>query len=484
MSDDPRLTKRQLLKYGTATGTALLAGCGGQSDSPETTAPVDTTMSATPTSTATSTPTETPTATETTQTPELEPVAREFVSLLGDREFQAAASMLSPAGESRIKEYGRTVLGGEFSDPAPALQRVWLGLTSQHRGFQEIGELTADPETGAVTGTLACEEADQRVRITVSDDETVSRLEFLSEYSLPAYGSADAYEEQSVTFESDGKTFEGTLAMPANRETAPCVVLVQGANIYNRDSTVGPNKIFVDITRGLTDRGIATYRYDRRRPSEVTGEFTPENLLVGDVVAAVERVARLDAVESSRLFVGGHSLGGLFTPRIAEAYGDLAGMLIFDTFGFGYLEYQLEIAEAVLSLEYTTEQEREQARRRREQAKEIQENGLPDTDRVLGSQRSYIKANLEYDHVATADRIDIPIFVAQAAHQLGLDKRDSFERWRSSVDNPGSQFLFGDSLNHYLQPVEPPSLGGDFGLCHDNVSEQVLTKMANWVSSQ
>src|SRR3546814_11001172 len=44
----------------------------------------------------------------------------------------------------------------------------------------------------------------------------------------------------------------------------PAVVLVHGSGPHDRDESIGPNKPFLDIARGLAAQGIAVLRYDKR----------------------------------------------------------------------------------------------------------------------------------------------------------------------------------------------------------------------------
>ena len=52
------------------------------------------------------------------------------------------------------------------------------------------------------------------------------------------------------------------------------VVLVHGSGPQDRDETIGANKPFLDIARGLAAQGIAVLRYEKRtkaRPQDFTG---------------------------------------------------------------------------------------------------------------------------------------------------------------------------------------------------------------------
>ena len=91
-----------------------------------------------------------------------------------------------------------------------------------------------------------------------------------------------AQTEQSLSFESDGLTLNGTLAIPDSEGPHPVVVLVHGSGPNDRNATfpisdtesvlpcLFPDlfgdtiRSFRDISDALVKSGIAVFRYDKR----------------------------------------------------------------------------------------------------------------------------------------------------------------------------------------------------------------------------
>src|SRR3546814_2148322 len=71
----------------------------------------------------------------------------------------------------------------------------------------------------------------------------------------------------------------------------PAVVLVHGSGPHDRDESIGPNKPFLDIARGLAAQGTAVLRYDKRtkaRPQDYAdGSVTIDSETTNDAVFAV-----------------------------------------------------------------------------------------------------------------------------------------------------------------------------------------------------
>lgn len=149
----------------------------------------------------------------------------------------------------------------------------------------------------------------------------------------PAPEKAAAYLEREVKFPSGKFQFPATLCVPKNLtgKTA-VVVLVHGSGPHDGDETIGPNKPFRDIARALAASGIATLRYPKRTYA-FAAEIDPLNFslddeVTDDAVAALNYAATLPEVDASRMFVLGHSLGGSMAPYIAARYGKLRGLIL------------------------------------------------------------------------------------------------------------------------------------------------------------
>ena len=136
----------------------------------------------------------------------------------------------------------------------------------------------------------------------------------------PVAWSADVRAE-TLTTGAAGWPLPATLLVPTTVARPPVVVFVHGSGPNDRDETIGPNAPFRDLASGLAARGIASLRYEKRtralgvRFAAETPDWTVNDEVVDDAVAAVALVAARD--DLGPVFVVGHSLGALMTPRIA-----------------------------------------------------------------------------------------------------------------------------------------------------------------------
>lgn len=116
-----------------------------------------------------------------------------------------------------------------------------------------------------------------------------------------------------------------TILMPADARDVPIVVMVHGSGALDRDETIYQNKPFRDIAEGLTRKGIATLRYDKRTYIYRQPVTTMDDETMLDALSAI----RLAHQYSSRVYLLGHSLGAMLAPLIAERTAEpLAGVIM------------------------------------------------------------------------------------------------------------------------------------------------------------
>ena len=143
--------------------------------------------------------------------------------------------------------------------------------------------------------------------------------------------------ERTVEFPTDGLMAPGTLALPAHRTgRVPLLVMVQGSGVQDRDSTIGPNKLFQQMAIDFAERGIATLRYDRR-PKFALNNFLQhpdlDHEVVIDAVSALAYGDTLPEIDPRSIYLLGHSLGAELAPdivqrRLAQFPNSVHGMIL------------------------------------------------------------------------------------------------------------------------------------------------------------
>ena len=217
--------------------------------------------------------------------------------------------------------------------PSAKLQALWQSLPDQVGAPSGRGAPRVSVGNGlqVVEIPLHYEQGELLAQVAINTDGRIAG--FFIKPAPPRQAAAPAadasYTEQSFQVGTGADTLPGTLAMPKAAGPAggfPAVVLVHGSGPQDRDETIGPNRPFLDIARGLAGRGIAVLRYDKRtlaRPQDFSaGDYTVDDETTDDAVQAVVAVRAAAGIDPSRVYVMGHSQGAMLAPRIARKATD------------------------------------------------------------------------------------------------------------------------------------------------------------------
>ena len=133
---------------------------------------------------------------------------------------------------------------------------------------------------------------------------------------------------------SDGVTLKGTLIDVTGEDTmpSPLVVIVAGSGATDRDGNGGGIKsdAYKMLCESLSERGISTYRYDKRAIAASAYEGMREEdltmeLYAGDVKEIVHHFYSMGKYSS--VYVVGHSEGSLLSILAAEDNKEISGVV-------------------------------------------------------------------------------------------------------------------------------------------------------------
>ena len=143
-------------------------------------------------------------------------------------------------------------------------------------------------------------------------------------------------EEKIIVGENTKYPLNGLLTLPDDMtKPVPAVVFVHGSGASNMDEKVGKLTPFKDLAQGLARHGIASLRYDKRsfahgfkllRDKEI--EVTVKIETIDDVILATELLKKDARIDLERVYIIGHSMGGMLAPRIDAEGGNFTGLII------------------------------------------------------------------------------------------------------------------------------------------------------------
>ena len=426
-----------------ATLLTPLAGCGGSADSP---------ASPTPTATASA-----------TVDAELGRIATDFISTLVDEDFAAAVTYFDDQMLNAL--------------PAADLKTAWAQVIDQAGDYQSELSRTQDMADGydVVIATTQFQKTALNIRMVFDSDQRMAGLFFqpatsptstTGAWQPPEYADPARVTEADVTIGEGKWELPGTLTTPTDASPWPAVVLVHGSGPNDRAETIGPNKPFRDLALGLASRGITVLAYDKRSLTHgaamaaVEG-MTAQDEVVDDAVLAVELLRATDGVDPDRVWLLGHSLGGMLAPRIAEQADRLAGLVILAGAARPLDELILEQTRYLSERDgNVTAEERSALDKVEEQVAAIRD---PDLDastpaaNLLGVPASYWLDLRGYAAPEIAATLDVPILVLQGERDYQVTMAD-FALWKKALGTRDNVTLTSfPELNHLMMAAPAPT---------------------------
>jgi dienelactone hydrolase len=370
--------------------------------------------------------------------------------------------------------------------PAARLAAVWDSVLAQAGAWKAIKSARVETKDvyRMVFVTCAFEKSDLIVKVVLDRDSRIAGLFVVPAvtWSPPAYADATHFEEREVVVGAKYK-LPATLTLPKGAGPFAAVVLVHGSGPHDRDETMGPNKLFKDLAGGLATRGVAVLRYDKRTakyPAEFKADrrYTVEEEVIADARAAVALLGATPAIDAKRIFVVGHSLGGMLAPRIAATDPAVAGLVIL---AGSTRPIDVLVREQI---KITAPGNTEVAANVEQFSKRLNDPKLSPDETIdfLGARipGAYFIDLRAYDATATAAKLNVPLLILQGQRDYQVTTAD-FDGWRKALaGRTNATFKLHPDLNHHFVEGRGPSTPAEYAQ-PGHVAEAVVTDIAAWI---
>ncbi len=380
--------------------------------------------------------------------------------------------------------------------PSRKLQEAWAALVSQNGEFKRQTGVRTEKEGGFEARYVACEfeKAMVDVKIVFNQNGQIAGLWFLPSHAKledepPPYIDQDAFKEEEVTAGSEEWALPGTLSLPKGAGPFPAVALVHGSGPHDRDETVGPNKPFRDLAWGVASRGIAVLRYDKRTRVHAgelaSAQITVNEETVEDAVAAVDLLRKRGEISAKRIFVLGHSLGGMLIPRIGKRDPEIAGFILMAGSARPLEDVILEQMNYIFALDGgISDEEKAALEEMAGKVAKVKEPELstqtPSSSLPFGAPASYWLDLRGYDAPSEAKTLKQPMLVIQGGRDYQVTMED-FGLWKGALSSRDDVvFKVYPSLNHLFVAGKGKSTPREYER-PGHVAEEVVGDIADWI---
>ncbi len=396
-----------------------------------------------------------------------------------------------------------TKVESQFTDTMTAalpagLEPSWTALAKQAGAFKSCGATHVQSLANLQVTVTLCEFERAKLDAQVVFDRAgkIAGLLFrpptapAAPYSPPSYARPASYTEGELTVGADQWTLPAALDTPVGAGPFPAVVLVHGSGPNDRDETILGNKPFRDLALGLASRGIAVLRYDKRTkvyPARLAGlaDFTVKQEVIDDALAAVKTVRAQPRIDPARIFVLGHSLGGMLIPRIAAADDTIAGVIVMAgaarPIEQAILEQTQYLAMADGTITPDEQKQIDEAKKLVDAVHALTPEDAKSPAPIFGAPASYWLDLRGYDAPVAGKALKQPMLVLQGERDYQVTMTE-FARWKSALAaKPDVTFHSYPPLNHLFIAGTGTSLPKEYET-PGHVDEAVIDDIASWIT--
>lgn len=266
------------------------------------------------------------------------------------------------------------------------------------------------------------------------------------------------------------------------------VVFIHGSGPNDRDETILENKPFKDIADGLLTYGISSYRFDKRTKVApllcLSPDFNIDDEVTDDILNILHYFNTNDTFKTYQLYIIGHSLGAMMSPRIAlKAKGELSGLVMMagnarplDKVLITQLQY-LDSINPSEGMKNELEKIKKQVAYLNSSKFSL---SSPEDSLPLNVKAAYWQSLKDYNQISTIKEVQVPILILQGEKDYQVTMED-YHLWQKAIkSNPRITMKSYHTLNHlFMENKGIPS--PKVYQIKQIVPYIVINDIANWI---
>ncbi|OJD65535.1 hydrolase [Bacillus albus] len=374
-----------------------------------------------------------------------------------------------------------------------------LPIQLQSGSFIEIGEVTLK-EKNSVHTNVEIQLVFERftVPLLIKLDPSGKIDDFQPSMSLgpvadrPSYSRPESFIDKEVVVGSGAFPLPGTLLVPKGKGPFPAVILVHGDGAADQDETAYALKPFRDLAEGLSSKGIAVLRYNKRTyehglKTELSPFYTVDKGTTDDALFVTHFLQNEPMIDKNQIYILGHSLGGMMIPKMIEKdqNQNIAGAIVMagaartiQDIALDQLEYRLSIG-AIKPEEYKFY---------KSQMELLNDPNFssqnPPKDFQLGSP-VYWDSIRKIKAAEMSQKQKTPLLVLQGERDYQVQSKIEIPLWKEQLkERDNVDFRLYPKLNHFFTEGDGELSKPDEYYNPSNIPEYVINDIATWVQGR
>jgi len=405
--------------------------------------------------------------------------AESFLRALDEGKADVAAAMSGPQMKAAGVTAEMLAAAWQQLSGGARLTNLRASAVNQVQGFQVV-------DFAAQYG-----EQVQWYRVSVDAQQNIEGFRVVPQnataaWEPPRYAHPDQFDEVQLTVGAEGWPLGATLALPKGEAKPPVVVLVHGSGPHDRDETLGAVQPFKDLAWGLASNGVGVLRYEKRtwkHGSRMLGQpVTVEEEVIADALAVMQQVRQQPRVDPERVFLLGHSLGGMLAPEIAVRDGGLAGIILLAGTPRSLEAVTIEQLDYIAGLpESKTTAAQERLGELKTMMEKLERHEIPADQDAGGAPASYFYDLEQRVPAKFVPQLKVPVLVLQGGRDYQVTKTD-FDAWQGLLKGvSGASFKWYPDLNHLFVTGQDMATPTEYSTQRGHVDARVIADIAAFV---
>lgn len=405
----------------------------------------------------------------------------------------------------QVEGYAHDMVNGEFdtiaanfSDSikiknqltAQQLKQAWDMTTEIMGAYSKLHKTTASAhEKGVVIeAVIKFEKGALSLTISYDKDQRIDGV-WLKPTDIAEAESSDEFSETAIRIGKEPLMLDGMLTQPAKDPVKAVVILVHGSGQSGMNEAVGENRPFQDIAHGLAEQGIASIRYNKRYfqypEKAVPQEMTVDKEVLEDVGYAIDFVVSNESLKDYRIYIAGHSMGGMLAPKLALDNDEVDGFISLAGSPRRLIDIMYDQNLALIDSLDKTKEEKAALISAIDEQYELAKAVKADSPQafVFSMPSQYIYSLNSIDTPAIARQLDIPMMFMQGTADFQVYADVDFKQWQTLLEgNEKAEFKLYEGLNHLFFKSKGIAGISDYD-GENHVEQTVIDDMVKWVKA-